>query len=614
MFLTHLLARDSEKTLSSARAYVAALGPLKHQFHCAFEASDDFGGKEASFLDLYPVGPSLAKDHKKFGGVFIRVWAFGQPTTITFGVFLGAERAEQSEPRRGVSVTRKRLGPALAVFEDSEGFSYHTWSSSHFPWTTKSSRAVARQLEQFVSFREDSASAEDLPLIEEKVGKAIQFLDRSLDSLGPVLDFGKAIIHEYYSENLPVATRPEGQTVALGELISTLDLDLRAEGVGIRATRGMLGRLAASLLAKRFVILTGLAGSGKTKVAQAFARWSTAKTSPPDSLNPRFAMVPVGADWTSGESILGYPDGLDRAAYVTKPALDLILHAAADPDEPHFLVLDEMNLSHVERYFAEILSAIESEEPIHLYADAQRSANGQSVPRSITLPRNLFIIGTVNVDETTYMFSPKVLDRANVIEFRLDNVEMGSFLTEPAKPDLSRLDGKGQSAGFGKAFVVAAGNQVALPTSVKELYEAEMLLFFNTLQPHGAEYGYRVAHEASRFLHFYGLVGGHAPEDGSWFPGAFDCVLFQKFLPKLHGSRARLGPLLKKLWFFCVNDHASRGEGPLAAAEAAARSSDGKTEPSINVPKNAPYPLTAEKVARMWRLLNENGFASFAEA
>jgi hypothetical protein len=307
-----------------------------------------------------------------------------------------------------------------------------------------------------------------------------------------------------------------------------------------------------------------------------------------------------------------YPNGLDEETYISKPALDLIVHAKDQPDVPHFLVLDEMNLSHVERYFADILSVIESEEKIQLYDGTARKADGKPIPTSIELPKNLFIIGTVNVDETTYMFSPKVLDRANVIEFRMDAAELEGFLGNPAKPDLSKLDGKGAS--FGKVFVDAAKNPVAVPDDVKAAYDAEMLLLFKTLQAHGAEFGYRTAYETARFIHFYKLLGNHPDGDTTWFPGAFDCVVFQKLLPKLHGSRAKLGPVLKKLWFLCVNDAAGRGADPVKAAEEAARSTDKKAEPSVDVPADAPYPLSAEKIGRMWRLLIENGFASFAEA
>jgi hypothetical protein len=378
---------------------------------------------------------------------------------------------------------------------------------------------------------------------------------------------------------------------------------------GVVVSRTLLIRMLSSLVSKNLLLLTGLAGSGKTKIAQALAHWL------PSSSNC-FRVVAVGADWTGNENILGYPNGLEKASYISKPSLDLILHAKANQAIPHFLILDEMNLSHVERYFADILSAIESDEKIHLHQDSERKANGTIIPSEIELPKNLFIIGTVNVDETTYMFSPKVLDRANVIEFRMDAGELAGFLGNPAKPELSKLDGLGAS--FGKAFVEAAKNPVAVPADVKATYDAEILLLFKTLQTHGAEFGYRTAYETARFIHFYKLLGNHADGDTTWFPGAFDCVVFQKLLPKLHGSRAKLGPVLKKLWFLCVNPHkvdsADNVERETLIAGVLKAAEESKAEPIKDLPSDAPYPMSAEKIYRMWRLMIDNGFASFAEA
>lgn len=247
-------------------------------------------------------------------------------------------------------------------------------------------------------------------------------------------------------------------------------------------------RLLTSLLAKRFLILTGLAGSGKTKLGQAFARWITpdpgwiapADQSKGKHPNPFYAMIPVGADWTGNENIIGYADGLRAPQgenpdyYVTKPALELIRHAAdpANADIPHFLILDEMNLSHVERYFADLLSAIESGEAIPLHEGSKRlDDRGKEVEARLKLPDNLFILGTVNVDETTYMFSPKVLDRANVIEFRVEPHEMIAFLSNLSAPDLTRLDGTGIT--FAKSFTSeAATKDVIVPPTRKVHFDA----------------------------------------------------------------------------------------------------------------------------------------------
>jgi 5-methylcytosine-specific restriction endonuclease McrBC GTP-binding regulatory subunit McrB len=295
--------------------------------------------------------------------------------------------------------------------------------------------------------------------------------------------------------------------------------------------------------------------------------------------------------------------------------LDLIRHAVAHPQAPHFLILDEMNLSHVERYFADLLSAIESGEPVPLYSgQVRKDSNGQDVAERLTLPGNLFVIGTVNVDETTYMFSPKVLDRANVIEFRMDTAELASFLAHPQKPDLTNLDGKG--VGFGEAFVAAANDATAgVPAAVKSQYEIQMRLFFDLLYGHGAEYGYRVAHETARYMHFYHKLSGHLDDDTGWFDAAMDAVIVQKFLPKLHGSRAKLGPLLKKLWQASIFPPGVRDpQAELKEIDDKAAPNSKDAEPSAVVPQDARYPISAEKIARMWRLLADNGFASFAEA
>ncbi len=299
-------------------------------------------------------------------------------------------------------------------------------------------------------------------------------------------------------------------------------------------------RFLAAVLSKRLVILTGLSGSGKTKLAQALARWFTAPLTSSDSTSS-YALIPVGADWTGNDNILGYPDGLDPKGYVTRPALELIRHAIEHPDVPHFLILDEMNLSHVERYFADLLSATESGEEIPLYVGDPRQCNGKEVPQRLRVPKNLFVMGTVNVDETTYMFSPKVLDRANVIEFRTAHDELRAFIENPKAPDVTKMEGLG--AGFGKVFVDAAASAVTVPESVKQRFEAEMMLFFDLLREHRAEFGYRVTHEAARFVHFYHRLGSF-PDDDTWFDEAFDAIIVQKFLPKMHGSRSKLEGLL----------------------------------------------------------------------
>ena len=113
-----------------------------------------------------------------------------------------------------------------------------------------------------------------------------------------------------------------------------------------------------------------------------------------------------------------------------------MLRAARDPYHPYVLVLDEMNLAHVERYFADVLSGMESEQDC--LPNLVREADGSwRVPvdarAKVPVPRNLFVVGTVNVDETTYMFSPKVLDRANTFEFRVETSDLDVGHEKPSR-------------------------------------------------------------------------------------------------------------------------------------------------------------------------------------
>lgn len=343
----------------------------------------------------------------------------------------------------------------------------------------------------------------------------------------------------------------------------------------------LVTRFVLSLLTKPFVILTGLSGSGKTQLAISFAKWICEN-------EKQICIVPVGADWTNREFLLGYPNAIEPGKYI-KPdngVLDLILEANKNVNKPYFLILDEMNLSYVERYFADILSAMESGEKIPLMRDSD------DVPASIELPRNLFIIGTINVDETTYMFSPKVLDRANVIEFRIMPNEIDIFFQKVSSLNKELVFGKGTMQS--EAFVEIANNCID-PQKIEGRGAIVGILkdFFMELKKIHAEFGYRTANEMFRFI---GL--GQILQTKLNFDMIVDAVIVQKLLPKLHGSRKKVEPILRSLWSLCINDKKQSLEGILEFPDE----------------KNLKYPLSAEKIWRMYRIAQDNGFTSFAEA
>lgn len=361
---------------------------------------------------------------------------------------------------------------------------------------------------------------------------------------------------------------------------------------GLKFSVDISSRLIASTLTKPFVILTGLSGSGKTKLAQAFTKWISGDKS-------QYCIVPVGADWTNREPLLGYPNALSSEEYI-KPdngVLDLLIRANENPSLPFFLILDEMNLSHVERYFADFLSVMESNEVISLYSGNQRqSSDGTVIPTSIGVPPNLFLIGTVNIDETTYMFSPKVLDRANVIEFRVSSEEITSFLESPQSIDLSQLEGQG--AAMAQSFLELAKNK-RFENSALKIINATLTDFFNELKKLGAEFGYRSANEIVRLINLLSVIDAEMPIDQK-----IDIAIMQKLLPKLHGSRRKLCPVLLTLGGFCIEEDGKEKIG-----------TDIFEKVDFDVTHNAvKYPISLEKLIRMYRCAVDNGYASYAEA
>jgi hypothetical protein len=459
----------------------------------------------------------------------------------------------------------------------------------------------------------------DLGLTEEEI--ALLFDAKAKPLMGqPLADVLRDEVADP-QEYLPDLGDEITRSGELTDMLAAFEKLANSVEVGLRLGRPLLLRFVAALAAKRFLILSGLAGSGKTKLAQAFARWLTPAVD--EDRLPAYALIPVGADWTGNDNILGYPDGLDPTRYVTRPALDLIQRAAQPENAgvPHFLILDEMNLSHVERYFADLLSLIESDEAIELYPGVDGDGNPQyriGTEPQLRLPSNLFIIGTINVDETTYMFSPKVLDRANVIEFRMVREDLVAFLAVPRSPVLDELNGRGSS--FGAAFIREVSQSVSAPTAVRARFEAEALLFFDLLRDHGAEFGFRVANEAARFLHFYRLLGGHAGDSTDWFDAAMDAIIVQKLLPKLHGSRPRLEGLLWVLAWACGGDRAGLDPPAFLALCRQAGSAQEETKYGPETVEKAladnpaRYPLSFDKVMRMWRKLVRDQFVTFAEA
>ena len=172
---------------------------------------------------------------------------------------------------------------------------------------------------------------------------------------------------------------------------------------GYQFDEDLIRRFILSLETKPFLLLTGISGSGKTKIAEHYGNYLHANARGEKKL------LAIGSNWNDGRKLLGFNNPLETRpefAYITTDLVEFIKNANDNLDKTFIVILDEMNLSYTEKYFSDFLSALESiEKEISL-------PNGEKILWS----ENLKIIGTINEDETTHTISPKILDRANVIE------------------------------------------------------------------------------------------------------------------------------------------------------------------------------------------------------
>ena len=253
-----------------------------------------------------------------------------------------------------------------------------------------------------------------------------------------------------------------------------------------------------------------------------------------DDSGPNYEIIPVGSNWTESRFILGYKNVL-TGKYTSTKALDLIVKSNRNPFEKYLLVLDEMNLSHVERYFSEFLSAMESGECIQLDSD------GSDIPKSIDIGENLIVVGTVNMDETTYAFSPKVLDRANVIEFQPVPVSLalGSSGSDNYAPagDIGYLEDpqngfevrRMNAAAIRNELCSVPGNKVIVDEFIADLEQMQSILSKINLS-----FGFRTIDEIFRFM-YVSWKYMHGGEFTAW-KRFFDAQIKQKILPKIHGN------------------------------------------------------------------------------
>lgn len=314
---------------------------------------------------------------------------------------------------------------------------------------------------------------------------------------------GAAKIHE-----LPAWKDAATLEPAMQRMPSTLavgDIETAVAALGGHYPNGEVRRFHAALNFlphKHFVILSGLSGTGKTQLALKYARAVHGLTN--EAADPLLFVCPVRPEWTDPTGLTGYNDVLTNR-YVVPTFLEAVLVATAHRDSPVFVVLDELNLARVEYYLSDVLSCLETGSALQLHSNGVplEGTTGTSIRAELPLPANLFIIGTINIDESTNPVSDKVLDRASVID--MSAVDVPGYLTslETRFTDL-------------KGAVAAAGPKL---TEIHGL-----------MQAHGLGFGYRVIEECVRYHAFDAQHLKSAAADVT------DQLLVQKILVKLRGA------------------------------------------------------------------------------
>lgn len=290
-----------------------------------------------------------------------------------------------------------------------------------------------------------------------------------------------------------------------------------------------------SLKTKPFLILAGISGTGKSKLVRLFA----------EAIGAHYSLISVKPDWNDSTELFGYKNINNE--FIPGQLTRIIQEASKTENlnKPYFVCLDEMNLARVEYYFSEYLSIIES----RYFDDSKRLLTDKIFSegylptdnpyKDLRIPENLYIIGTVNMDDTTFAFSRKVLDRVNTIEFsdvRLDILDFDQ------KEDVENL--KLDNSCF-KTKYLTIKDAIEVDKEYVNKINKEIIEINNILAMGNKHFGYRVRDEIIFYMlenKKYDLLEEYV---------AFDYQIMQKILPTITGSDKVIKDILIDLYNYC---------------------------------------------------------------
>ncbi|OAA94533.1 McrB family protein [Clostridium coskatii] len=436
------------------------------------------------------------------------------------------------------------------------------------------------------------------------------------------LDKGLGENGELHSKKETVATVRNEETdtleTAISNKISRLEKNFESKAVeeyiynyiaaeGYEYSRDIIKNLYLSLKTKPFVILYGISGTGKSKLVELFAKALGASRE-----DETYNLIPVRPDWSDASELIGYRniEGKFQPGILT----NIIRKAAEHKEIPYFVCLDEMNLARVEYYFSDILSIMETRnnENGEIKTDKlirrELFAGDKDAVKSfedLYIPENLYIIGTVNMDETTFPFSKKVLDRANTIEFNEVNLDY----------DFDREKAQIQPKIYPNRLLLSEYIKISECSKRKDTAKAvidELVEINKILKECDMQFAYRVRDE----IVFYVIYAVY--EEIMDFNHALDYEIKQKILPRIGGSGEEIEKCLFKLFLHC----SQMKKGNLDSDYIDENTLEELTQYLEKVKKSlkkdydgekisCKYPISSEKILKMLRRFNRDGFTTF---
>ncbi|MDY6438549.1 MAG: AAA family ATPase [Prevotella sp.] len=323
-----------------------------------------------------------------------------------------------------------------------------------------------------------------------------------------------------------------------------------------------------AIKSKPFLLLAGISGTGKSRIVRELARacWEEGSVEYETQKPKNFEMVQVKPNWHDSSELIGYVSRVSGSpVFVAGDFLKFVAKAWENPEVPYFLCLDEMNLAPVEQYFAEYLSVVESRkaddngvittDPIlkkckeQWYFDltAQLTRDDEVRARfnkdGIAIPQNLIVVGTVNMDETTFSFSRKVLDRAMTIE--MNEVDLYGGLDDRHEK-IGKLEAGNLIGTAVEGVDVYRENKEVCDTALKYLQAINL-----NLDGTPFKVAYRTRNEF--LLYVVNNLPYNKDKDGKEIPQqeviarALDEITSMKILSRIEGDSDKIGNLLEEL-------------------------------------------------------------------